>query len=101
MGIDVEGEIDAAAWACLEREVVERIRALAAVSSKLDAPEELRKKIHNDLILPNVRLLAQFCLSVEFDEQAIKRSEERHERVCERRRANDTADGARRSRNRT
>jgi hypothetical protein len=56
-------------WSRLECEVSERIRALsAATSDKFNAPAELREKIYNDLVLPNVRLLAEFCLNVQIDE---------------------------------
>ena len=41
------------------------IRALAAtMSDKCDAPDELKAKIYTDLVLPNVRLLAEFCTCV-------------------------------------
>ena len=52
-------------WEYLEGEVTERIRALAAtMSDKCDAPDELKAKIYTDLVLPNVRLLAEFCTCV-------------------------------------
>lgn len=55
-------------WGRLESEVVERIRALsAATSDHLNAPSDLRDRIWNDLVVPNVRLLAEFCTNVTFD----------------------------------
>ena len=53
-------------WENLEREVVERIRALAVVFGRdtLDMSPELRAKTWNELALPNLRLLAEFCTSV-------------------------------------
>lgn len=56
-------------WAKLEADVLARIRALAAIADGLDAPAELRAKIREDLILPNVRLLAAFCANVQIDEE--------------------------------
>lgn len=57
-------------WNRLERDVVLRIRALAAIcSDKLDAPEDLRAAIYRDLVLPNVRLLAEFCSAVRIDDE--------------------------------
>ena len=56
-------------WERLERDVVARIRALAAVcSDKLNAPAELRERIWEDLVLPNARLLAEFCTNVHVEE---------------------------------
>ena len=58
-------------WGRLESEVVERIRALsAATSGQLNAPSELRGRIWNDLVLPNVRLLAEFCTNVQLGEES-------------------------------
>jgi hypothetical protein len=57
-------------WSRLECEVSERIRALsAATSDKLNAPAELREKIYNNLVLPNVRLLAEFCTNVQIGDE--------------------------------
>lgn len=54
----------------IEREVVARIRALAAVcSEKLDATDEMRSAIFRDLVLPNLTLLAQFCGGVDIEEE--------------------------------
>lgn len=60
-------EID---FAHIEREVVARIRALAAVcSGKLGATDEMRSAIFRDLVLPNLALLAQFCGGVDIEEE--------------------------------
>ena len=57
-------------FANVERQVVERIRALSAVcSDKLDATDEMRSAIFRDLILPNLSLLAQFCAGVDIAEE--------------------------------
>lgn len=57
-------------FANIERQVVERIRALAAVcSDKLDATDEMRSAIVRDLVLPNLALLAQFCAGVSLDDE--------------------------------
>lgn len=56
-------------WQRLEDDVVERIRALAAVMSDAhDAPDELKLKLWTDLVEPNVRLLAEFCANVEIED---------------------------------
>lgn len=62
-------ELDGADWARLERDVVERIRILAAASSRLGGPSELRAKVLRDLVLPNVRLLAEFCTNVRIEDE--------------------------------
>lgn len=54
-------------WDQLERDVVERIRLLGAVAKKGGDGEEW-DKIANDLIIPNIGLLAQFCSNVEIAE---------------------------------
>jgi hypothetical protein len=53
-------------WSRLKGEVIERIDALAAIHDKLDAPPEWRAKLWNDLALPNLRLLAEFCTNITF-----------------------------------
>jgi hypothetical protein len=56
-------------WERLKIEVRERIDALAAtMSDRCNAPPELKAKLYADLILPNVRLLAEFCLNVQLEE---------------------------------
>jgi hypothetical protein len=56
-------------WENLEHEVVERIRALAAMmGDKCDAPAALKAKIYADLVRPNFRLLADFCANVAFSD---------------------------------
>lgn len=58
-------------WANLESDVVDRIRALAVTfsSGKLDAPRELEEKLWNELALPNLRLLAEFCTNVTISDE--------------------------------
>lgn len=56
-------------WDALEHDVVTRIRLLRAMVDKLDT-NELHDKVANDLILPNVSLLARFCSAVQIDEAA-------------------------------
>lgn len=61
----------AADWDDLEREVVTRIRLLRMTAQGLsedDPLSEYHDRIANDLILPNVRLLAQFCANVNVGE---------------------------------
>jgi hypothetical protein len=53
-------------WSRLKGEVIERIDALAAIHDNLDAPPEWRAKLWNDLALPNLRLLAEFCTNIRF-----------------------------------
>lgn len=55
-------------WSRLKGEVIERIDALAAIRDKLDAPPEWRAKLWNDLALPNLRLLAEFCTNITFND---------------------------------
>jgi len=53
-------------WAKLERDVVLRIRALAAFDSLPD--NDTKRKLWNDVVLPNVRLLGEFCCNVQVEE---------------------------------
>ena len=53
-------------WDTLERDVMLRIRLLRKVAEKLDG-NALSDKIANELILPNLKLLAAFCASVEVE----------------------------------
>lgn len=56
-------------WARLESDVVERIRALAVIFREAsDMPPELKEKTWNELALPNLRLLAEFCANVTIEE---------------------------------
>ena len=54
-------------WPSLEVEVVQKIRLLRAAweCSQRDAPAEVHAKMVQDLYLPCVRLLGEFCTSVE------------------------------------
>lgn len=57
------------AWERLERDVVTRIRVLAAVMMpKFAGGQELQQKLYNDVVLPNLRLLGEFCASVQIEE---------------------------------
>lgn len=53
-------------WEQIEREVVERIRALALVEQSL-ADDELGDAIFRDLVVPAAKLLASFCSTVEIE----------------------------------
>lgn len=53
-------------WAQLERAVVLRIRALAAFDTLPD--NDTKRKLWNDVVLPNVRLLGEFCCNVQVEE---------------------------------
>ena len=56
-------------WERLKIDVRERIDALAAtMSDRCNAPPELKAKLWTDLVLPNVRLLSEFCANVTFDD---------------------------------
>jgi len=50
-------------WDALERDIVSRIRLLRGMVEHLK-PNELHDKVANELILSNVRLLAEFCANV-------------------------------------
>lgn len=60
-------------WKKLETDVVARIRALSAIDHA-ECPDgspltdELRAQLWNDVVLPNVRLLAEFCANVRIGE---------------------------------
>lgn len=63
-------EID---FAHIEREVVARIRALAAVCScKLVTTDVWGSAILRDLVIPNLALLSQFCEGVDIEEETPK-----------------------------
>ena len=54
-------------WEGLESDVILRIRMLRIVCANINEPAETRDRIWNDLVLPNLRLLAAFCAAVEID----------------------------------
>lgn len=57
-------------FTAIERQVVARIRALAAIcSDRLEATDEMRSAIFRDLVLPNLTLLAHFCGNVDIGEE--------------------------------
>jgi len=55
-------------WKALERDVVTRIRIMAILARtiKRETPDEIETadKIANNLILPNIQLLASFCAAI-------------------------------------
>ncbi len=55
-------------WAGVERDVVDRIRALAAIDRSLDAPPDCRRSYPQDLVVPAARLLAEFCACVQIED---------------------------------
>lgn len=54
-------------WDGLERDVVLRIRLLRNMTASID-DGLIEDKVANDLILPNLRLLAMFCEAIEVSE---------------------------------
>jgi len=57
-------------WAAMERDVVDRIRFLAAYEGSIPSPRTgLHKKIWDDLVMPNLILLAEFCANVDIDKE--------------------------------
>jgi hypothetical protein len=58
-------------WLKLKADVIERIDALAAIYDRLDATPETRARIWNELALPNLRLLAQFCTNIWFTDDDV------------------------------
>lgn len=64
-------------WAHLEQDVVAKIRMLQTICAKLPQ-DELSDKIANELILPALQLLAEFCACVEVtDEDVPKKTDVR------------------------
>lgn len=61
--------LKAADWDKLEQQVRERIAILRAIVTDLDA-SPISDKLANDLILPAVALLADFCTRVTIDDEA-------------------------------
>jgi hypothetical protein len=53
-------------WDQLEKDVVIRIKALRVLVAKTDS-DAVNDAIANDLILPNISLLAEFCESIDID----------------------------------
>lgn len=60
-------------WNTIEKEVLVKIRLLRAMCEKLE-PNELNDKIANDLILPAMACLGNFCTSVELDEFSLDKT---------------------------
>lgn len=61
-------QIKQADWQKVEDEVVEKIRALRDICQQ-SKPSPLMDKIANEMILPCVALLGQFCVSVKIEEE--------------------------------
>jgi len=62
-------ELDATKWNWeeIERDVIQRIHVLRAAATKTE-PAEWRDKITADLIVPAMKLLAEFCQCIEIEE---------------------------------
>lgn len=60
-------QLSGADWDAMEREVVEKIRLLKSFSQAMPG-NPVMEKVANDLILPCVGLLADFCASVQIGE---------------------------------
>ena len=56
-----------AQWESLEADVVTRIRILRDTCRSLEN-NPTNRKIVNDLVIPNLRLLGQFCQNVSIEE---------------------------------
>ncbi len=54
-------------WDGVEKEVVEKLRMLKALCAHLE-PNPLNDKIAEDLFLPALRLLGEFCVKVQIEE---------------------------------
>jgi hypothetical protein len=54
-------------WTGVERDVLIRLRLLRAMAEKLE-PNPINDKIANDLIMPCLRLLGDFCTRIKVDE---------------------------------
>ena len=59
-------QLRTADWDQLERDVVTRIRMLRAIVEKIDV-NPLSDKVAQDLFLPAVTLLGEFCTMIEID----------------------------------
>ena len=55
-------------WDGVERDVVERIRYLKIIAQGLE-PSDDSDRVARHLIMPNMRLLAQFCQNIEIGPQ--------------------------------
>ena len=63
-------------WDQLEIDVTTRIRVLARTARAMAKPPhnaELADKIANDLIMPNVGMLAAFCQAIDLDDADLVR----------------------------
>lgn len=54
-------------WDGMEADVVRRIRTLRMTCLAHGLSDELRGRLWNELILPNVELLGHFCVNVNHD----------------------------------
>jgi hypothetical protein len=68
MKTDIE-TLRKANWEQLESDVVDRVRLIRAMAMGIDK-NKVTDQIANDLVLPAVRLLAEFCAVVKTDENA-------------------------------
>ena len=56
-------------WDEMKKDVCERIDYIAALHKTFDADNPLHNKICEDLILPAVKLLGEFCACIEIEEK--------------------------------
>lgn len=58
-------------WDAVERDVVQRIRALRKVAKSITSKDDnaLCDMVAKDLIIPNVLLLGEFCQNVKISEE--------------------------------
>jgi hypothetical protein len=70
MTVTYETRCDKVDWDNLKTEVITKLEYLrmAWAASEQGAPTELHRKIVNDLYVPAIRLLAEFCACLEVDE---------------------------------
>jgi hypothetical protein len=66
MKTDIE-TLRQADWAAVEIEVMQKIRFLRAAVAKLE-PNELNDKIAEDLFLPALTKLGEFCMMITIEE---------------------------------
>jgi hypothetical protein len=71
--ITYETRCDKVDWANLKTEVLTKLEYLRIswAASERDAPPEVHKKIVEDIYVPAIRLLAEFCARLEVDEEAV------------------------------
>lgn len=69
--IRYETQCEKVDWANLKTEVMAKLEYLrvAWAASERDMPPEVHKKIVNDIYVPAIRLLAEFCACLEVTEE--------------------------------